>query len=149
MPNIGVVLRDEIRRLARSEINKSVDLLRKDNARLKRDVAELKRQLADLNRDARRIFPEVVRLRQTSVDPEAKEVKEARFGPKLIAALRRRLKLTREQFSNLARVSANTVYLWEKGLTAPRPAARAILVELRGIGVREARHRLKETSGDS
>ena len=62
-----------------------------------------------------------------------------------MVALRRRLKLTREEFAALTGVSANTVYLWEKGTTSPRATARAALVQLRGIGVREAKHRLAES----
>ena len=146
MPNVVSVLRDEIRRLARKEIRAEVGTLKKDNVRLKKDVAQLKREVAELNRDTARIKPEVAKLRRKSVDPEAKAVQQARFGPKLIAALRRKLKLSRHSFASIAGVSANTIYLWEKGKTSPSSAARAVLIELRSIGVREARQRVKEAS---
>ncbi len=145
MPNIATAFRDEIRRLARKEIKAAVGPLKKDNRRLKRQVAQLTREVTDLSRDAKRILPEVARLRQKTVDPNSREVRSARFGPKLIAALRRRLKLNREHFSLLVGVSANTIYLWEKDSTSPRPGARAKLLELRAIGVREARRRVAET----
>ena len=144
MPNIATVLKEEISRLARKEVRAATAKLVKDNARLKHDVAALKRQVATLIRDSDRMKPQVAQLRQRARNPEAKEVKEARFGPKLIAALRRKLKLTREDFATLVGVSSNTIFLWEKGRTSPRAESRAVLVELRGIGVREARRRVEE-----
>ena len=144
MPNIAAVLREEIQRLARKEKRAANSQLHKDCARLKRDVAALKRQVTSLTRDNSRLTAQVAQLRKQARDPEAKEVQAARFGPKLIAALRRKLKLTREDFATLVGVSANSVYLWENGQATPRAQSRAALVELRGIGVREARRRVEE-----
>jgi DNA-binding transcriptional regulator YiaG len=144
MPNVASVLRQEIQRLSKKEARKATALLRKDNARLKRDVADLKRRVAELERHSRRSLSEVARLRRKTIDPQAKKVKEARLGPKLVAALRRRLKLNRENFAKLVGVSAHTIQNWERGVTSPRLEAKAALVELRGIGVREAAKRLAE-----
>ena len=146
MAKLAIVLREEIQRLARKEVRKAVSPLKKEVTRLRRDVAELKRLVAQLARDTKRVVPEVARLRRVALDPKAKEVKQARFGPKLIAALRRRLKLSRAKFGRLAGVSSNTVYLWESGNTAPRDKARAALLDLRRIGVREAKRRLKDAA---
>ena len=146
MPNLVAVLRDEIKRLARKEIKKTVDPLRKDNTRLKREVAALKRQVSALTTTTKRLISQTAHLRQKAIDPEAKEFKEARLGPKYISALRRRLKLTREDFALLLEVSGNTVYLWENGRTSPRAEAKARLVDLRRIGVREARRRVEEAT---
>ena len=144
MPNVAAVLREEITRLAKKELKKTVDPVKRDNARLKRDVASLKRQVVNLTRDSKRVLGEVARLRKQAVDPQSEEVQSARFGPKLIAALRRRLKLSRESFAVIAGVSSNTVYLWEKGRNSPSSTARAKLLDLRSIGVREARRRVAE-----
>ena len=146
MANIAGVLRQEIQRLARKEIRTQTDLLRKDNARLKRDVAALKRSVVALERDAKRLVPQVAQLRQKTVKANVEEAQTAKLGPKLIAALRRRLKLTRNEFAKLVGVSPNSVYLWEIGQISPRVEARASIVALRGIGVREARARLEETA---
>ncbi len=144
MSNLASALRQEIQKISRREARSATALLRKDNARLKRDVAGLKRKVSALERTAARTVAEAARLRKKTIDPHAKEVKAAKFGPKLIASLRRRLKLSQQDFGRLAGVSAQAVLGWEKGKSSPRAEAKAELVELRRIGVREARRRLEE-----
>jgi len=144
MPNIALVLREEIQRLAKKEIRPQVKQLRKDNVRLKRDVADLKRRLTLVESEVNRMVPQLASLRRNVIDPRGEEVKKARIGQKSIASLRKRLKLSRQEFASLVGVSANSVYLWERGEISPRAEARAALLQLRGIGVREARKRLAE-----
>jgi len=144
MSNVATVLRHEIKKIARREARSATALLRKDNARLKRNVADLKRRVAHLEKEAGRLVPQVARLRKKTVDPEATEVKQARMTPKMIAALRKRLKLSQKDFAKLIGVSPLTVLNWEKGKSSPRAEAKAHLVELRKIGVREARKRVDE-----
>ncbi|HOX08899.1 MAG TPA: hypothetical protein PK280_21065 [Planctomycetota bacterium] len=58
MPNIGALLKEEIRRLAKREARSLMASLRKDNARLKRTAAQFKRSLAALERNTRRLVAE-------------------------------------------------------------------------------------------
>ena len=48
MPNIAAVLREEIVRLARKEIRKQTNVLRKASVQYRRDIAEMKRRVSDL-----------------------------------------------------------------------------------------------------
>ena len=50
MPNIGSVLKQEITRLARREVNAQTKVIRKASAQYRRDIAQLKRQLAALSK---------------------------------------------------------------------------------------------------
>ena len=48
MPNIATVLKEEILRLARKEVRKQTQTLKKTSAQYRKDIAEMKRRLADL-----------------------------------------------------------------------------------------------------
>ena len=50
MPNIATVLKQEITRLARREVNAQTKVIRKASAQYRRDIAELKRQVAALSK---------------------------------------------------------------------------------------------------
>ena len=50
MSKIANMLKQEITRLARKEVNAGTRALRKSNAQYRRDIAELKRQIAELHR---------------------------------------------------------------------------------------------------
>ena len=145
MPNIGTILKGEIRRLAKRVASGAVGAIRKDNARLKRSVAELKRRLAALERDNRRLVAEAdARLSEgAKVSPE--EVAQARVGAAMVKALRKRLRLTQAEFGRLLGVSAHTVFQWEskQGRLSLRERTKAAVVAARKLGAREARRKLE------
>ncbi len=145
MPNIGTLLKDEIRRLAKREIRSATAGLRKDNARLKRDVAGHKRRLAALERDNRRLVEAANAKLKKAPTAAAHEVEKARFGSRAVRALRRRLKLSQADFAKLLGVSTGAVFLWEKddGPLTLKPRTKAALVGARKLGVRQARKRLE------
>ena len=139
MPNLGVVLKNEITRLARKEIRAQVDSIRKANSAYRRDIAELKRQVALLERkvkQAGKAAPAVVEDEPTT----------ARFVAKGLRSLRSRLGLSAADFGRLAGASGQSVYNWEAGKTVPRKSQQAVLAELRGLGKREAQARLESLS---
>jgi len=145
MPNIGSLLKQEIRRLARSEIRSATAGLRKDNARLKRDVAGHKRRLAALERDNRRLVEAANARLKKAPTAAAEEVEKARFGSRAVRALRNRLKLSQSDFARLLGVSTSAVFQWESadGPLTFKPRTKAALVGARKLGVREARRRLE------
>jgi len=145
MPNIGTLLKEEIRRLAKREIRSATASLRKDNARLKRDVASHKRRLAALERDNRRLVEAANAKLKKAPTAAADEVEKARFGSRAVRALRKRLKLSQTDFGKLLGVSTGTVFLWEKedGPLTLKPRTKAALVGARKLGVRDARKRLE------
>lgn len=142
MPNLATVFRDEIRRLARKELRATVGPLKKRVADLTSSNAALKKQVPALEKAVTRLEKEAEARQLRTVREGEKEVEGVRIGPRSIAAQRKRLKLTRAEFGRLAGVTANTIYLWEKGEVSPRDRRRAILVGLRKLGAREAKRLL-------
>lgn len=144
MPNIGAVLKEEIQRLARKEIRAAVTPLRTRVAELTRTNADLKKKVPALEKSVARLEAEAKQrqLRAVRTGAKATDTAGSRLGPRSIASQRKRLKLSRLEFGKLVGVSTNTVYLWERGVVAPREKSRTAIIGLRGIGVREARRLL-------
>ena len=74
--------------------------------------------------------------------PETLE--KSRLTPKLIAVLRKKLKLSRKDFGKLLGVASNTIFMWESGRSKPRQAYRTKIVSLRKLGKRKIREMLKD-----
>lgn len=143
MPNLGSILKDEIRRLSRRALNPSLRPMKRDVAQLKRTAAEQKRQLAKLLRDNARLLADLnSRIATLAPVPEAEAVK-VRLSPRIIAAQRKRLGLTQTEFGKLLGVSGHSVFLWEHEQVAPRRGVRAAFAAMRRLGRREARRRLE------
>ncbi len=146
MPNIAVVLKAEITRLARREIRSHLQGLKKASAQFRRDIAELKRRAAKLQ-------TEVVGLERQLPKEVSPKVSEAeaegiRFNAKGLRSHRNRLGLSAASFAKLVRVSEQTIYNWERGISHPLRQKLAVLKALRSIGKREALARLGQLSGN-
>lgn len=142
MPNLQAVLREEIRRLARREIRSEMETTKKAVAQYRRDIAQLKRDNAALERRVHYLESrEKERLKAGS--PAKEPPKGTRFSPTALRRRRERLGLSREDFAQLAGVSASTIYNWEQGATKPAGKRLATLVSLRDLGKREAQSRLE------
>ena len=122
MPNLAAVLKQEIRRLARKEARAAsastsavVAQLRKSNTALRRQLVDLQRQVAVLRRGQG--------PRSETKTAGEDESTRRRFSAKGVASLRRRLDLSAADFARLTGVSAQSVYLWERG---QRPRARQL-----------------------
>ena len=145
MANLASVLKDEIRRLARREINSQMGVTKKSVAQHRRDIAELKRQLADKER--RIAFLERHERKRAGKTPTRKLATGARFSAKGLRSHRERLGLSAEDFGKLIGVVGQSVYMWEQEKTRPRAAQLAAIVEVRGLGRREALKRLDRLEG--
>jgi len=77
-------------------------------------------------------------MRQAGASPGTGRVGRP-VSPQGIRAVRDRLRLTREQFAKLMRVSPGSIFGWESGRTLPRRGSVARLRELRKVGVKAAR----------
>lgn len=143
MPNIAKVLKDEMARIARREANNAVAPARKPAAGFKRTAAELKRKVAALEKEVKALRKAVAGNRPAA--PAAEAVAEkARLTAKGMRSLRRKLRLSGQEFAQLVGVTGQAVYAWEKG-TGPlkvRSKTRAAILAIRGIGAREAKRRL-------
>lgn len=145
MSRIASVLKQEITRLARKEVNAGTRALRKANAQYRRDIAQLKREAGALARQV--AYLERQEGRRTSQTDSAAGVEGRRFSPRGLRAHREKLGLSAADYAKLIGVSAQTVYNWERGKAKPADPQLASLVALRGLGKREARKRLELLEG--
>jgi DNA-binding transcriptional regulator YiaG len=140
MPNIGALLKDEISRLCRREIRKTVTSVKKASASYRRDIAALKRQVAALQKKSASLE------KRTNVSGGAKTPalpdRPVRFVAKGLRSLRSRLGLSAPQLALLLGVSEQSVYNWETKKATPRKEQLAAIIAMRGIGKREAQQRL-------
>jgi DNA-binding transcriptional regulator YiaG len=144
MPNIAKVLKDEISRIARREANNAVAPARKPTAGLKRSAADLKRKVAELEKEVRSIRKIMAGIRPAVAPTTEAVAARARLTAKGVRSLRRKLRLTGQEFARLVGVTGQAVYAWEKG-DGPlkvRAKTRAAILAIRSIGAREAKRRL-------
>jgi DNA-binding transcriptional regulator YiaG len=143
MPNFASALKQEVLRLARKELRKELEGLKKASAQYRSDIAGLKRQVASLERQMASIgkkhSKEDHRLESSEI------AANTRFSAKGFATRRQRLGLSAAEMGLLLGVSAQTVYHWETGKTRPRASQLGLIVALRGMGKRAIKSRL-ETS---
>lgn len=139
MANIAQLLKEEMVRLARKELRKELEGLKKASAHYRSEIAALKRRILDLEKQLKRVRP-----------PAAKEESEAgasatvRFSAKGLASQRQRLGLSAAGMGALLGVSSQTIYNWEAGKTQPRKGQVAAIAAMRKMGKRQARALLAE-----
>ena len=143
MANIASLLKTEIVRLARKEVRKEVQALRKASTTHRREIAALKRANAALERRAKllaRRAPAAARTEQE--EPQSKN----RFSAKGLRSMRTRLGLSADQLAKLLGVSMQSVYNWERKVAVPRASQIASIAGLRSVGKKEALQRLETLS---
>ena len=149
MPNFTTAINDQIRRLSRREVTASTKVIKRATAHYRRDIAALKRQLAQLTKvvgDLQKKVPN-----QAPVPP-AEVIEKSRLRIDGIKGHRGRLGLSAKDYGKLIGVSALTIYNWEAGKSKPRRSQLPAIVAVRGIGKREAMHRLgigAESNGEA
>jgi len=145
MPNLGSILKDEIRRLARREIRSQVAVTKRAATQHRRDIAELKRLVKSMaNRLAFLESQEKKRVSKPITEAPSGQV---RFSPRWLKAQRERLGLSAADYGKLVGVSGLTIYNWEGGKAKPRRGKIAVLAAMRGLGKREALKRLEMMTG--
>jgi DNA-binding transcriptional regulator YiaG len=145
MSNLAATLKEEIRRLARKEVRAQIGPARRAAVQHRKEIAKLKRQLGSQQRL-------IAALKSTAAGP-AKEIADdegipmgSRFSARSVKAQRRRLKLSADQYGKLIGVSAQTVYLWERGKVRPGKAQFSNLIAARGMTRRDAVQKLAKPS---
>ncbi len=137
MPNFVAALKEEIKRLARREARAESLKLRKFAAQARRDLAALKRQAASQLRALKAL--QSSQSKGSSKPPaDLEATSKARFSPRWLLAMRKRLDLSAAQLGKLLGVSALSVYKWEKGQATPRARYMPQIVAVRQMGKREA-----------
>ncbi len=141
MANIGTVLKEEITRLARREVNSQIKTIRKASAQHRRDIAQLKRQVAALSKQVAYLERQE-RKRASKGVPKA-STEGRRFSARGLKAHRTQLGLSAADYASLVGVSPQTIYNWEQGKVRPGDEHLASLVAVRGLGKRDALKRLE------
>ena len=145
MPNIAAVFKEEILRLARKEIRRQTNVLRKASAQYRRDIAEMKRRVSDLQRKVTPLEKQVLK----NVPSEVTEVdaQRVRFTARGLRSQRQRLGLSAADCGKLIGVTDQTIYNWEHQIARPRKEQRARIGSLRRMGKRDAHARLEQLKG--
>lgn len=130
MPNILSVLKQEILRLARKEVRKEIEGVKKSTAQHRSEIAALKRRLATLEKPSRK----TTRIVETN---EGAEETKVRFSAKGLAKHRERLGLSASDYGKLLGVSAQTVYNWEAEKSRPRQVQLRTIALVRKLGKRQ------------
>jgi DNA-binding transcriptional regulator YiaG len=140
MPNLGLVLKSEISRVARKELRGETQALKKSVSQYRSQIAELRRRLQTLETQVKRLNR--ASIRKAAPVAEEEQGSKIRFSAKGFAAQRQRLGLSAASLARLLGVSALSVYKWESGKTRPRAKQLEAIAGLRGLGKREANARL-------
>ena len=145
MPNIATVLKQEIIRLARKEVNSQTKAIRKANAQYRRDIAQLKRHAAALSKQVAYLERQE-RKRASKGAPEA-STEGRRFSARGVKAHREKLGFSAAEYAGLGGVSVQTIYNREHGKSKPRDEQLGSLVAVRDLGKREALKQLDLLEG--
>jgi DNA-binding transcriptional regulator YiaG len=143
MPNIAVVLKEEIARLARKEMRSQTQELKKASAQYRSHIAALRKRVETLERQLKRATKSAGRA-SASAEESSEESTSRRFSPTRLAAQRNKLGLSAADFATLLGVSGQSVYKWEHGESRPRARQLEAIAALRGVGKREAAARLEQ-----
>jgi DNA-binding transcriptional regulator YiaG len=142
MPNIAMVLKEEISRLARKEVRRQTQALRKASGQYRKDIAEMKRQLFDLQRKVNPLRKQV--LKSVPAPATVAESSSVRFTAKGLRSQRQRLGLSAADYGKLVGVTGQTIYSWEHEIARPRKGQLPRIASLRHLGKRDAIARLQQ-----
>ena len=135
MPNIALLLKNEIARVARKEVKAETQGLRKTVGPYRNEIAALKRRVQDVERQLR----QAERVARKASPAKTDDTYTAfRFSAKGLANHRKRLGLSAADCGKLIGASSLSVYKWEKGQTRPRAKHIAAIAQLRKMGKKEA-----------
>ena len=148
MPNIAKVLKDEIKRLARREINITITPLKVSNAALKKLVHEHKQQIVALKKENKRLAMLLGKI-PGPVHDSAPKLKDDGFTitGRQVRSLRSRLGISQAQLAKLIGVCDNIVSIWENKpgrLQLRKPGIRKALSDLKGMKRREVLEQVQQ-----
>jgi DNA-binding transcriptional regulator YiaG len=136
MANIAVILKEEITRLARKEVRRQTEALRKTSAQHRKYIAMLKQRVSDLQREVMSLEKQALK-QPASVSPSTVK-KGTRFSAKGLRSHRNRLGLSASAYGKLIGVTGQTVYKWENEAVRPRAQQVEALAAVRGMRKKEA-----------
>ncbi len=126
--------------MARKEVRKEVEAMKKASAQFRSSIAALKKQVANLERQQARLGKQSAKV--TEPDAEGESTTRFRFSAKRFAAQRQKLGISAGAMGTLLGVTAQTVYNWEAEKSRPRQQQLASIANLRKTGKRQIQARL-------
>lgn len=142
MPNIASLLKSEVLRLARKEVQNVIESLKKASTQHRSEIALLKRRVDQLEKQQARVSKKILKKPETSGIAEG--TTRVRFSAKRLASQRQKLGLSAADMGLLLGVSGQSIYHWEAEKSRPRQSQLEAIAALRKIGKREAKSRLEE-----
>jgi len=146
MSTMAQVLKNEIRRLARREIRLSLTRSRKEIATLRRGLAEVRTRITASEVAQKAMAKSAAAVAPAPGTPAGAKAEPGWFSSRGILALRKRFRMTQAQFAQLAGVTSQAVYQWERGGARGKLRLRnktaVALAGLRDLGAKEAKARL-------
>ena len=106
-------LQAEISRLARKEIKKELDPVKRVNATQRGLIANLRRDVSELQKEVSRLQRELTKEGVVEAPSEESE-RSGWITGKGVSSLRKKLGLTQAELAKLAGVSTQSVVKWEK-----------------------------------
>ena len=146
MPNIANVLREEILRLSRKEAKNQTISTKRVGAQHRREIAALKRHIAILQRQVNSLLRRTSKAGASVAEGAHAKGAKHRFVAKGLRSHRARLGLSAGDFGKLVSASAQSVYAWETGKTAPRREQVAKIAAVRSMGKRDALAQLEQAA---
>jgi len=136
MPNIALILKNELSRVARKEARSETLGLKKAVATYRKEIAALKRRTQALEQQLRHVSKTAAKAVQPLANEASSETR--RFSAKGLASQRRRLGISAADCGLLLGASSQSIYNWEEGKTRPLARHLPAIVALRTLGKRKA-----------
>ena len=139
MPNLNPILKEEIVRLAKREINQQVKALKSQLVEMRKTAREQRRRIEQLEKElAGKADKERVIAPRT-----VSEEDDVRVPRGSVRKHRERLGLSQREMALLLDVSTLTVSNWETERSSPSGKNKLGFAELRKMGAREVWNRLE------
>lgn len=146
MSKLSTLFSDEISRLARREIRRETQALKKANSAYRSDIAALKKRVKQLEQQARQLAKGTKAPKPTIESPKAeRSPRGSKFSAEAFAAQRLKLGLSPKEMGKLLGVSDQSIRKWESAGVVPRAQQLDAIAAIRRIGKREAQARLTAT----
>ena len=143
MAKLQQILDEEIRKLARREINRQLKKMREQLTALRKEQAENKQRIKQLENDMK---PAAVPA-EAPVPPKAgKGIRSVRVTGKRIRKWREKIGCSQAQYAALLGVNVLSVSHWESGKTVPRNEQKYKITQLRDMKKKDLARLMAEKS---
>ena len=147
MANVMKVLKEEISRIARSEVNAALKPIKSVNANQRKYIADLRRQISLLEKENKELAKQIAAGAAAKTEETDENEIRGWISSAGIRSMRKRLKLSQKAFAELVGVSLPTVVNWESKKDGGKINIRKAevfsrLQQVKGMGIREARKEL-------